>query len=158
MIAADGASSKTRKQLGIQMVGEPAMQHLVNIHFFSRDLSKHILQRPAMLYFVFSSQAIVVLVNHNLQEGEMVAQARYSLILLRIMIGTLQCSWKTFSMSNAQIHSVHLISLLPSRTSILQNVPPPELSLHSSVVMCSKRPHSKKSLPVAFGISPVHAF
>lgn len=27
-----------------------------------------------MLYFVFSSQAIVVLVAHNLQEGEMVAQ------------------------------------------------------------------------------------
>lgn len=74
LIAADGASSRVRKQLGIDMVGEAAMQHLVNIHFFSKDLWHHVKDRPAMLYFVFSSQAIVVLVAHNLQEGEMVAQ------------------------------------------------------------------------------------
>ena len=74
LIAADGASSSIRKQLGIDMIGEPAMQHLVNIHFFSRELWHHVKDRPAMLYFVFSSQAIVVLVAHNLQEGEMVAQ------------------------------------------------------------------------------------
>ncbi len=74
LIAADGASSRVRKQLGIDMVGEAAMQHLVNIHFFSKDLWQHVKERPAMLYFVFSSQAIVVLVAHNLQEGEMVAQ------------------------------------------------------------------------------------
>ena len=74
LIAADGASSRVRKQLGIGMVGEAAMQHLVNIHFFSKDLWHHVKDQPAMLYFVFSSQAIVVLVAHNLQEGEMVAQ------------------------------------------------------------------------------------
>ena len=74
LIAADGASSRVRKQLGIDMVGEAAMQHLVNIHFLSKDLWQHVMERPAMLYFVFSSQAIVVLVAHNLQEGEMVAQ------------------------------------------------------------------------------------
>ena len=74
LIAADGASSRVRKQLGIDMVGEAAMQHLVNIHFFSKDLWQHVKERPAMLYFVFSNQAIVVLVAHNLQEGEMVAQ------------------------------------------------------------------------------------
>lgn len=74
LVAADGASSRVRKQLGIDMIGEPAMQHLVNIHFFSRELWRHVKDRPAMLYFVFSSQAIVVLVAHNLQEGEMVAQ------------------------------------------------------------------------------------
>ncbi|KAA6420769.1 MAG: hypothetical protein FRX49_09346 [Trebouxia sp. A1-2] len=77
LIAADGASSRVRKQLGIDMVGEAAMQHLVNIHFFSKDLWHHVKDRPAMLYFVFSSQAIVVLVAHNLQEGEMVAQVPY---------------------------------------------------------------------------------
>lgn len=76
LVAADGASSRVRKQLGIDMVGEAAMQHLVNIHFFSRDLWHHMKDRPAMLYFVFSSQAIVVLVAHNLQEGEMVAQVK----------------------------------------------------------------------------------
>lgn len=74
LIAADGASSKVRKQLGIQMIGEPAMQHLVNIHFFSKELWHQLKERAAMLYFVFSNQAIVVLVAHNLQEGEMVAQ------------------------------------------------------------------------------------
>lgn len=74
LIAAEGASSRVRKQLGIAMVGDAAMQHLVNIYFFSKDLWQHVKERPAMLYFVFSSQAIVVLVAHNLQEGEMVAQ------------------------------------------------------------------------------------
>ena len=74
LVAADGASSRIRKQLGVQMVGEPALQHLVNIHFFSKELWHRLKDRPAMLYFVFSSQAIVVLVAHNLQEGEMVAQ------------------------------------------------------------------------------------
>lgn len=74
LVAADGASSNIRKQLGIRMIGEPALQHLVNIHFFSKELWHHLRDRPAMLYFVFSSQAIVVLVAHNLQEGEMVAQ------------------------------------------------------------------------------------
>ena len=74
LIAADGASSRVRKHLGINMVGEAAMQHLVNIHFFSKDLWHHMKDRPAMLYFVFSSQAVVVLVAHDLQQGEMVAQ------------------------------------------------------------------------------------
>ena len=56
------------------MIGDPALQHLVNIHFFSRDMADLLKHCPAMLYFVFNSKAIVVLVAHNLQEGEMVAQ------------------------------------------------------------------------------------
>ena len=56
------------------MIGNPALQHLVNIHFFSRDMADLLKHRSAMLYFVFNSKAIVVLVAHNLQEGEMVAQ------------------------------------------------------------------------------------
>ena len=82
VVAADGASSRTRKQLGIHMIGEPALQHLVNIHFFSKELWHHLKSRPAMLYFVFSSQAIVVLVAHNLQEGEMVAQVGVHVIIV----------------------------------------------------------------------------
>lgn len=78
LVAADGASSSIRKQLGIAMIGDPALQHLVNIHFFSRDMARLLKQRPAMLYFVFSNQAIVVLVAHNLQEGEMVAQVTHA--------------------------------------------------------------------------------
>ena len=74
LVAADGASSRVRKQLGIALLGNPAMQHLVNIHFFSRDMAQRLRQQPAMLYFVFNSQAIVVLVAHNLKEGEFVAQ------------------------------------------------------------------------------------
>ena len=91
LIAADGASSSVRKSLGIQLLGDPAMQHLVNIYFFSKQLWQHVKERPAMLYFVFSSKAIVVLVAHNLQEGEMVAQVGVHLLACKVLHGLYCC-------------------------------------------------------------------
>lgn len=67
-----------RRLLGIQMQGEAGMQHLISIHFSWPQLGRALLQsgRRGMLYFVFNSQVVAVLVAHNIQEGEFVAQVR----------------------------------------------------------------------------------
>jgi hypothetical protein len=57
------------------MQGEPVMQHLLNVHFHAPRLWERVHERPAMLYFVFNADVIAVLVAHDLQRGEMVAQA-----------------------------------------------------------------------------------
>ena len=76
LVGCDGARSSVRRAAGIQMEGPTALQHLVNIHFFCPDLWQHISQRPAMLYFVFNSDVVSVLVGHDLPNGELVAQVR----------------------------------------------------------------------------------
>jgi hypothetical protein len=55
------------------------MQHLINIHFTSPQLGQQLLAagRPAMLYFVFNRQVVSVIVAHDLQQGEFVAQVPY---------------------------------------------------------------------------------
>lgn len=60
------------------MQGEAGMQHLISIHFSWPQLGRALLQsgRRGMLYFVFNSQVVAVLVAHNIQEGEFVAQVR----------------------------------------------------------------------------------
>ena len=57
------------------MEGEPAMQHLINIHFFSKGLARLASRRPAMLYFVFNADVVTVVVAHSISDGEFVAQA-----------------------------------------------------------------------------------
>ena len=76
VVAADGAHSSTRKQLGIDLISENGtLQHLINVHFFSSKLSELLYSRiSAMLYFVYSSTAVAVLVAHALKRGEFVAQ------------------------------------------------------------------------------------
>ena len=74
LVACDGANSLLRSAAGVAMQGPAALQHLVNIHFFCPDLWQHIKHRPAMLYFVFNSQVVSVLVGHDLPHGELVAQ------------------------------------------------------------------------------------
>lgn len=54
LIAADGANSMVRRSLGIEMIGDEAMQHLVNVHFSCPGLRKYLQPRPAMLYFTFN--------------------------------------------------------------------------------------------------------
>ena len=56
------------------MQGETAMQHLINIHFFSEKLGRLASKRPGMLYFVFNADVVTVLVAHTIREGEFVAQ------------------------------------------------------------------------------------
>ena len=48
----------------------PALQHFVSIHFTSRNLGAQLLDRAAMLYFIFSStERPCVVVAHDLEKG-----------------------------------------------------------------------------------------
>ena len=76
LVGADGAQSTTSQQLGIELISKNGiLQHLINVHFFSSELSKWLCSRiPAMLYFVYSSAGVAVLVAHAFKRGEFVAQ------------------------------------------------------------------------------------
>ncbi len=81
LVAADGAHSRIRKSLGIDMDGPGTLQYLVNIHFRSPMLGRRLIEerRMGMLYFIFGTKNIIVLVAHNLglSEGEFVAQVPF---------------------------------------------------------------------------------
>ncbi len=76
LVGADGAHSSIRKQLGIELISKiGTLQHLINVHFHSSELAQWLHSRiPAMLYFVYSSAGIAVLVAHAFKRGEFVAQ------------------------------------------------------------------------------------
>ncbi|KAK1575944.1 hypothetical protein Q3G72_009648 [Acer saccharum] len=75
LIATDGAGSTVRKLAGIDIRGEQDLQKLVSVHFLSRDLGDYLLnERPGMLFFVFNTEVIGVLVAHDLKQGEFVLQ------------------------------------------------------------------------------------
>uniref|UniRef100_A0A2P2J1F8 FAD-binding domain-containing protein n=1 Tax=Rhizophora mucronata TaxID=61149 RepID=A0A2P2J1F8_RHIMU len=75
LIGADGAGSTVRRLVGINMEGEEDLQKLISVHFLSLDLGQYLLnERPGMLFFIFNTEAIGVLVAHNLQQGEFVLQ------------------------------------------------------------------------------------
>lgn len=75
LVAADGAGSTVRKLVGIDLKGEKDLQKLVSVHFLSNDLGQYLLnERPGMLFFIFNTEAIGVLVAHDLKQGEFVLQ------------------------------------------------------------------------------------
>ncbi len=76
VVGADGAHSSTRKQLNIDLDSATGtLQHLINVHFFSAHLSKQLKANlPAMLYFLYSSAGVGVLVAHAFNQDEFVAQ------------------------------------------------------------------------------------
>ncbi|KAM7251196.1 hypothetical protein ACFE04_023079 [Oxalis oulophora] len=75
IVGADGAGSSVRKLLGIGLEGEKDLQKLVSVHFFSRDLGQYLIkERPGMLFFIFNTEAIGVLVAHDLKQGEFILQ------------------------------------------------------------------------------------
>lgn len=75
LVGTDGAGSTVRKLVGIDMVGEKGLQKLVSVHFMSQDLGRYLMnERPGMLFFIFNSEAIGVLVAHDLGQGEFVLQ------------------------------------------------------------------------------------
>ncbi|XVE92205.1 hypothetical protein REPUB_Repub01dG0076800 [Reevesia pubescens] len=81
LVAADGAGSTVRKLIGIDLKGEKDLQKLVNVHFLSNDLGQYLLnERPSMLFFIFNTEAIGVLVAHDLKQGEFVLQICKKLI------------------------------------------------------------------------------
>ncbi len=79
LVAADGAHSMVRRSLGIQMDGPGTLQHLINIYFTAPTLAKQLvaMDRMGMLYFVFGASHVVVLVAHDLDRGEFVAQVPF---------------------------------------------------------------------------------
>lgn len=75
LIGTDGAGSTVRKLVGIDMRGEKDLQKLVSVHFFSKSLGQFLLkENPGMLFFIFNTEAIGVLVAHDLRQGEFVFQ------------------------------------------------------------------------------------
>ncbi|XP_027334839.1 uncharacterized protein LOC113849265 isoform X2 [Abrus precatorius] len=75
LIGTDGAGSTVRKLVGIEMEGEKDLQKLVSVHFFSKGLGQFLLkENPGMLFFIFNTEAIGVLVAHDLRQGEFVLQ------------------------------------------------------------------------------------
>ncbi|KAG9144608.1 hypothetical protein Leryth_010821 [Lithospermum erythrorhizon] len=78
LIGTDGASSSIRKLMGVNMKGETNLQELVSVHFLSHDLGQYLVNhRPGMLFFIFNTGAIGVLVAHDLNQGEFVLQVPY---------------------------------------------------------------------------------
>ncbi|XP_022887617.1 uncharacterized protein LOC111403366 isoform X1 [Olea europaea var. sylvestris] len=78
LIGTDGAGSTVRKLMGIDMSGEKNLQNLISIHFMSQDLGQYLINdRPGMLFFIFNTEAIGVLVAHDLKQGEFVLQVPF---------------------------------------------------------------------------------
>jgi 2-polyprenyl-6-methoxyphenol hydroxylase-like FAD-dependent oxidoreductase len=75
VVGTDGAGSTVRKLMGIEMRGEKDLQKLISVHFMSPQLGKYLIkERPGMLFFIFNTEAIGVLVAHDLNIGEFVLQ------------------------------------------------------------------------------------
>lgn len=75
LVATDGAGSTVRELMGIRMSGERDLQKLISVHFTTQDMGKYLMnERPGMLFFIFNTEAIGVLVAHDLKQGEFVLQ------------------------------------------------------------------------------------
>ncbi|PIN26119.1 Monooxygenase involved in coenzyme Q (ubiquinone) biosynthesis [Handroanthus impetiginosus] len=78
VVGTDGAGSTVRKLMGIGMNGEKDLQKLISVHFMSQELGQYLInQRPGMLFFVFNTKAIGVIVAHDLMQGEFVLQVPF---------------------------------------------------------------------------------
>ena len=64
VIGCDGAGSRVRKLLGIEMVGPPLIQCYLMIHF-AADLRALTAQRPAVLHFVLDPEAVGAFIAHD---------------------------------------------------------------------------------------------
>ncbi|KAM1170991.1 hypothetical protein ACFX15_020838 [Malus domestica] len=75
VVGTDNAGSTVCKLAGVNMRGEKDLQKLVSVHFLSKDFGKYLLsERPGMLFFIFNTEVIGVLVAHDLEQGEFVLQ------------------------------------------------------------------------------------
>lgn len=75
LVGADGAGSAVRRLTNVEMRGERDLQKLISVHFMSRELGEYLINnRPGMLFFIFNTGGIGVLVAHDLLQGEFVLQ------------------------------------------------------------------------------------
>src|SRR5438128_404437 len=65
VLAADGAGSRVRKALGIEMIGPDRLQSFVMIHF-QADLRSIVRERPAILYWLVDPEVMGTLVAHDI--------------------------------------------------------------------------------------------
>ena len=65
LIAADGAGSRVRKSLGIEMDGPPRIQSFLMIHF-AADLRRIVRDRPGVLYWIMDPEIGGTLVAHDI--------------------------------------------------------------------------------------------
>ncbi len=62
LLAADGAGSRIRKQLGIRLSG-PVLRHIVSIHF-KANLDRFTQRRKGILHWIFNEEVFGTLVHH----------------------------------------------------------------------------------------------
>ncbi|KAK6160359.1 hypothetical protein DH2020_003740 [Rehmannia glutinosa] len=78
VVGTDGAGSTVRKLMGIDMSGTHDLQKLISVHFMSHELGQYLInERPGMLFFIFNTEAIGVIVAHDLEQGEFVLQVPF---------------------------------------------------------------------------------
>ena len=66
LIACDGAGSRIRKSLGIEMIGPPRIQSFVMVHF-AANLRALVKDRPAVLYFLADPELGAAFVAHDIE-------------------------------------------------------------------------------------------
>lgn len=64
LIAADGAGSSLRRQMGIDMEGPDALQHFITVHFHA-DLSQLIGDKPGILHWIMEPSASGTLISYD---------------------------------------------------------------------------------------------
>ena len=64
LIAADGAGSSLRRQMGIAMEGPDALQHFITVHFHA-DLSELIGDKPGILHWTMEPSASGTLISYD---------------------------------------------------------------------------------------------
>lgn len=77
LVAADGAHSTIRNQLGIDIIGKRSMLTILNVHFRCEGLTDLLYShtpRPAMLYFTYHKHTVCIFVLHNSKNDEWVCQ------------------------------------------------------------------------------------
>ncbi|PON64794.1 FAD-binding domain containing protein [Parasponia andersonii] len=115
LVGADGAGSTVRKLVGIDMKGERELQNLVSVHFLSKELGQYLLnERPGMLFFIFNTEAIGVLVAHDLMEGEFVFQIPFYPPQQNIQdFSTEMCEELIFKLVGRELRDLAVIDIKP---------------------------------------------
>ncbi|KAH6797782.1 oxidoreductase family protein [Perilla frutescens var. hirtella] len=115
LVGTDGAGSTVRKLAGIGMSGEHDLQKLISIHFISQDLGRYLMnERPGMLFFIFNTEAIGVLVAHDLTQGEFVLQVPFYPPQQRFEdFSSRMCEKIIFSLVGRELADINVLDVKP---------------------------------------------